>query len=40
VSRGYRLGANTYIRKPSNLLKTVEILGQYWGIFAQLPPAA
>jgi two-component system, chemotaxis family, response regulator Rcp1 len=40
VSRSYRLGANTYIRKPSNLLKTVEILGQYWGIVAQLPPAA
>jgi CheY-like chemotaxis protein len=40
VARGYRLGANTYIRKPSNLLKTIEVLGQYWGVVAQLPPAA
>ncbi len=40
IAKGYRLGANTYIQKPSNLLKAIEVLGEYWGVFAMLPPAA
>jgi two-component system response regulator len=40
IAKSYRLGANTYIQKPANLKQAIEVLGQYWGIFAMLPPAA
>jgi len=40
VARGYRLGANTYIQKPSNLKRAIAALGEYWGVFATLPPVA
>lgn len=38
----YRLGANSYLRKPVNFLDFVELaerIGSYWGKFNHLPPA-
>jgi CheY-like chemotaxis protein len=38
----YRLGANSYLRKPVNFLDFVELaerIGSYWGKFNQIPPA-
>ena len=37
----YRLGANSYIRKPAtfdNLVETTKVLGHYWGKYVSLPP--
>lgn len=38
----YRLGANSYLRKPVNFLDFVELaerIGSYWVKFNQIPPA-
>jgi CheY-like chemotaxis protein len=40
VALGYRLGANTYIQKQANLVHAMKVLGEYWGIFAKLPPVS
>jgi CheY-like chemotaxis protein len=40
IALGYRLGANTYIQKQANLVQAMKVLGEYWGIFAKLPPVA
>lgn len=40
IATGYRLGANTYIQKEANLVQAMNVLGQYWGIFARLPAVA
>jgi len=37
----YRLGANSYIRKPVTfdaMVETMEMLGRYWARFVSLPP--
>jgi hypothetical protein len=40
VMKGYRLGANTYIQKRANLKRAIQVLGEYWSVFAKLPPVA
>jgi two-component system response regulator len=40
VLKGYRLGANTYIQKRANLKRAISVLGEYWSVFAKLPPVA
>jgi CheY-like chemotaxis protein len=38
----YKLGANSYITKPyrfENLVKTMEVISQYWFHIAKLPPS-
>jgi CheY-like chemotaxis protein len=40
IAEGYRLGANTYIQKQANLVHAIDILGEYWGVFAKLPRVA
>jgi DNA-binding NarL/FixJ family response regulator len=42
VKQCYELGANTYVRKPSNftdLSKTIQCLMEYWFEIASLPNA-
>jgi two-component system response regulator len=40
IAEGYRLGANTYIQKQANLVHAIDVLGEYWGVFAKLPRVA
>jgi two-component system response regulator len=40
VLKGYRLGANTYIQKRANLRRAIQVLGEYWSVFATLPAMA
>jgi two-component system response regulator len=41
VVEGYRLGANSYIRKPvdfEQFVEAVKILGLYWTLWNEPPP--
>jgi CheY-like chemotaxis protein len=40
IAQGYRLGANTYIQKQANLMHAIDVLGEYWGVFAKFPKVA
>jgi CheY-like chemotaxis protein len=43
VLRTYDLGANSFITKPvtfDNLVKVIQVLGNYWVKIVQLPPAS
>ena len=40
IAEGYRLGANTYIQKQANLMHAIDVLGEYWGVFAKFPKVA
>jgi two-component system response regulator len=41
VANGYKLGANSYVRKPVNFnefVEAIKLLGLYWLIWNQPPP--
>jgi len=40
IRRKYRVTDNTYVRRPADLSKTIEVLGDHWDVFALFPPVA